>query len=58
MYSNIPYNEKLDYDILKENVAIEKGFDHYYVFSDEDLLNKQKEFLYIINNKLDKIKNG
>ncbi len=52
LYSNIGYDEKLNMDILKEKIAIKCGFDYYYVYSDDNLLEKQEYLIKIINDKI------
>jgi hypothetical protein len=50
IYGNISYIEKLNLDKIKENIAKEKGFKYFKVYSDEDLKNKQNEIIeYLIN---------
>ncbi len=49
IFGNMSYEEKLSLDNIKENIAKEKGFKYFKVYSDEDLKNKQNEIIeYLI----------
>ena len=52
LYSNINYEEKLIFDNLKRETAIKKGFEVISIYSDYNLIIKQREILEILEMKL------
>lgn len=54
LFSEKTYQESIEEDNLKKEVAVNKLFDYYSIYSDESLKNKQEEILNILKLKIKK----
>lgn len=50
----VTYEDQIKIDKLKKEIAESKGFEYFYVYSDEDLKTKQMKFIEYIISKLKK----